>query len=381
MNRIVGILFGAVFIETLSHPALWGSALVLAALMIVFVGGRRTRKKDDGGAVERVAGEWVLGQAAQHHSSIRDTDPSQLPQALQQWLDDERRETMTVEEKSLSKEIQADLELARDFQFAYLNRPYPTIPETHVAGRLRLQFYHRYEAALALGGDFFDLIPLAPDTVGVFIADVMGHGARSALITAILRTLLRDLRSQGRNARHYITEVNRELCEIMKMLPQPLFASGFYFVPDTTSRMATFSTAGHPAPLHIHRANGQISRLNAPSPHGAALGIIPEESYTGGKVRLIDGDSFIFFTDGLYEAANAKGEEFGMDRVRQVIRKCIYKSDQYIVDQLLAAVEEFVGAAPVNDDICIVAVGVTTEPESSQTGDASEPENGKQAKS
>ncbi len=377
MNSMAGILLGTVFLEIIAHPAVWVGTLVLVGLALVGVLIYRPRKQEDS-VVERVAGEWVLDQAAQHQSSIRDTDPNRLPQALQQWLDHEKSDTMTTEERSLSHEVQADLELARDFQFAYLNRPYPKIPETHVAGRLRLQFHHRYDAALALGGDFFDLIPLAPDTVGVFIADVMGHGARSALITAILRTLLRDLRSQGRNARHYVTEVNRELCEIMKTLPQPLFASGFYFVPDTTSRMATFSTAGHPAPLHIHRSTGQISRLNAPSPHGAALGIIPDETYTGGKVRLIDGDSFIFFTDGLYEATNAAGEEFGMDRVRYVIRQCIYKSDRHIVDQLMTAVQEFVGDAPVNDDICIVSVGVTTEPESSIDNAASQSENGRQ---
>lgn len=255
----------------------------------------------------------------------------------------------------------ADLELARDFQLAYLERPYPDIPQTHFEGRLRLDFYHRYQPALALGGDFFDIIPLAPDTAGVFVADVMGHGARSALITAILRTILRDLHGQGRNAPHYVSEVNRELCEVMRTFPQPLFASAFYFVPDTTSRMATFSTAGHPSPFYLHRSVGRVSRLDVPAPHGAALGIIPKEEYTGGKVRLVDRDVFIFFTDGLYEAANEEGEEFGLARMEKVIRANLYKDHRLIVDALMKAVQDFMGDAPVNDDLCVVSVDVTTK--------------------
>ncbi len=263
----------------------------------------------------------------------------------------------------INREMEADLALARDFQLAYLNRPYPNIPETHYEGHLRLKFHHWYNPALALGGDFFDIMPLASDTAGVFIADVMGHGARSALITAILRTLLRDLKGQGRNARHYITQVNKSMCEIMRGFPQPLFASAFYFVPDTTSRVATFSTAGHPAPFHVRRSLGRLTRLSVPSPHGAALGIIPDESYTGGHIRLIDNDGFIFFTDGAYEAANAEGEEFGLSRMIEVIRACLYKDGPTIVKNIETAIRRFAGDTPLSDDICIVAVDVTTQSE------------------
>lgn len=263
----------------------------------------------------------------------------------------------------INAEMQADLELARDFQLAYLNRPYPKIPETHYEGRLRLAFHHWYHPALALGGDFFDIMPLASDTAGVFVADVMGHGARSALITAILRTLLRDLKGQGRNARHYITEVNKSMCEIMRGFPHPLFASAFYFVPDTTSRVATYSTAGHPAPFHVRRSLGRLNRLSVPSPHGAALGLIPKEEYTGGHVRLIDNDAFIFFTDGTYEAANAEGEEFGLPRMEEAIRATMYKGAPTIVKHIEDAIRKFVGDTPLSDDICIVALDVTTKAE------------------
>jgi serine phosphatase RsbU (regulator of sigma subunit) len=245
---------------------------------------------------------------------------------------------------------------------AYINRPYPRIPEHHYPNRLRLEFHHWYQPALALGGDFFDIMELAPDTAGVFIADVMGHGARSALITAILRTILRESKSQGRNAPHFMTEVNRSLCEIMSSFPQPLFASAYYFVPDVTSRMATFSAAGHPPPFHLHRPLNRITRLSSAGAHGAALGILPEETYGGGHVRLQDGDTFLLFTDGLYEASNHLGEEFGLSRLQEILRAHMHAPTSQLLDELRKALFAFTGDTPLVDDICVVTVTVTTKP-------------------
>lgn len=309
----------------------------------------------------QVAGDWVLSRALAG-KDVSGLDEETLISTLESWLDQAQQEA-SITKTGPRGELEADLELAREFQVAYLNRPYPKVPLTHIEGRLRLEFYHRYQAALVLGGDFFDLIPLAPDAVGVFVADVMGHGARSAMIATILRTLLRDLRSQGRNARHYITEVNRQLCEIMETFPQPLFASAFYFVPDTTARVATFTTAGHPAPFYISRNQADLMRLQVPPPHGGALGVIPNERYSAASVRLKDRDSFIFFTDGAYETTNADGEEFGLARMQRFIRDNIYKTDKEIVDGLMDEVQKFRGDNPLEDDICIVSVGVKTESE------------------
>lgn len=344
---------------TSNWPWLVMALLALTVPVAYWLGSKKRNKAD---SATLTAGRWALSRA-RDLGDVKDASDGDLSRALDKWLAGATQPIAASPEQQ-NVELLADLELAKEFQLAYLDRPYPKIPETHFEGRLRLDFYHRYEPALALGGDFFDLIPLAPDTAGVFVADVMGHGARSALITTILRTLLRDLKGQGRNAKHYITEVNKQLCDILKMFPQPLFASAYYFVPDTTSRMATFTTAGHPAPFHIKRSVGRIRRLETPSPHGAALGIIKGEEYLAGHERLIAGDAFIFFTDGVYEAMNAEGEEFGLGRMEKVLREYMYKSVQTIVDELMRAVLDFVGEAPVHDDICVVAVDVTTSAES-----------------
>lgn len=316
------------------------------------------------------AGVWVLQSALgrtldsmmpELRSQIvsgRDLTP--LQKDLERWLST-MRQGYEDEMVMRTTKMQRDLELAKDFQRAMLERPYPRIPDVHIEGRLRLDFHHNYEPASALGGDFFDILTLGPDCAGIFIADVMGHGTRSALITAILRTLLGDLLPQGRNAPHFLSEVNKAFCSLLKSVPSPLFASAFYFVTDTTARVATFSSAGHPPPFHLRRSLGRITRIETPQPRGTALGVIPDESYSGGHCRLIPEDVFIFFTDGVYEAHNAEGDEFGIARMEKILRKAMYKKNgRQIVDELLRNLKEFVGDEDMDDDVCIVSVEVTT---------------------
>ncbi len=322
------------------------------------------------------AGQWALRNAPKHlrrpatakrldrmDAVIKNDEPTTLESELDEWIA-RLQEDVKNAASARAHEVQHDLDLARDFQQAYLHRPFPKIPEVHYEGRLRLEFHHSYRPALALGGDFYDVLPLASDCAGIFIADVMGHGARSALITAMLRTLLRDLSGQGRNARHFIAELNKQFCALLRAFPNPLFASAFYFVPDVTSRIATYAAAGHPPPYHIRRTMGRIMRLRIPRTHGAALGLLPSEEYPGGHVRLINGDVFIFFTDGVYEATNPQGEEFGLERLEKVLRRLMYKNVRAIIDGIMEAVTEFTGGEPVLDDICLVAVEVTTAAES-----------------
>jgi serine phosphatase RsbU (regulator of sigma subunit) len=256
-------------------------------------------------------------------------------------------------------EWREDAALAGEFQRAFFGRDYPLVPAVHVQGRLRLSFAHSYQPALAVGGDFFSIESVGPDAAGIFVADVMGHGTRSALITAILRTLLNELQPQGRHAAHFLRQINQRFCSMLRGLPFTFFASACYVVADTTGRVATYSTAGHPPPFFLHRHLGRVSQLDVPRPHGAALGVLPEDEYGGGTVRLQDGDGFVFFTDGVYEAMNSAGEEFGLARLVAVLQANVYQTGPALLASIRAAVSEFVGTAPLHDDICLVSVDVT----------------------
>jgi len=316
-----------------------------------------------------LAGDWALQNAlgrdsalssvTTDHGSAESSSKIRIRKDLETWLQ-RFRQALKDEVSTRTTEMERDLNLAKDFQRAMLERPYPVIPDLHIPGRLRLNFFHKYDPASVLGGDFFDILKLGPDSGGVFIADVMGHGTRSALITAILRALIGDLIQQGRNAPHFLTGMNRQFCDLLESVPNPLFASAFYFVADTTAHVATFSTAGHPAPFLMRRSLGRISRLEVPAPRGAALGVIPDETFTGAHCRLLSEDIFIFFTDGLFETFNRKGEEFGINRVEKSLRRLMYKSAEEIVNGLIEDVIEFADDEPIADDICIIAAEVTT---------------------
>ncbi len=365
---------GPVALSTLLSLAVFGGFLYFLR--------HRARQALSGPLEEMInAGDWALehagAQVAQfdqqdvggilHISRRHHADRKRIAEALDGWLVSYQSQIEDMA-SARTREVKRDLELARDFQMAYLDRPYPKIPAFHVEGHQRLNFTHRYQPALALGGDFFDILTLGQDCAGVFVADVMGHGTRSALITAILRTLLGDLAPQGRNARHLMTEINKQFSWLIRSVPNPLFASAFYFVADVTSRMATFSAAGHPAPFHLRRSVGRVSRLQVPTPRSAALGLLPNEVYTGGHCRLISGDVFIFFTDGVYEAPDSNGEEFGLGRMEQVIRRLLYKDIEAITDGIMEELEAFTGREPVADDICLVVLEVTTEADKTHAG-------------
>ncbi len=317
------------------------------------------------------AGDWIMQQAL-GKKSILPTAPGTLRKArgtkdpvihdLETWYS-ELRKKMDEEVAARTYEMQQDLHLATDFQRAMLERAYPKVPDVHVAGKLRLGFAHRYEPASGLGGDFFDILKLGMDAGAVFIADVMGHGTRSALITSILRTLIGDLIGQGRNASLFVSEINNQFCQLLKNVPAPLFASALYFVADTTSRMATYASAGHPPPFVLKRGLNRVARLEVGEPRAAALGVIPNETFPGMFVRIADGDVFVFFTDGVFEAFNRDGEEYGIERLEKYLQRNMFRELPVLVNGIYDNVLEFANGEPMADDVCIIACEVTSKPE------------------
>jgi serine phosphatase RsbU (regulator of sigma subunit) len=305
--------------------------------------------------------DWVFRNVLRRQPNTQTTDTETIQKDIEDWYY-ERQRDVDEQVDARTEEWTKELKMATDFQLAMMERPYPEIPEIHITDRLRLNFYHKYQAASGLGGDFFDIIKVDRDVGGVFIADVMGHGTRSALITSILRTLMTDAMQVGRNAPHFLGQVNQGFCEILKTIPDLVFASAFYFVGDTTSRMATFSAAGHPPPLHIRRSVNRVEYLDVPPPRAAALGILPDEEFPGGNIRLVPEDVFIFYTDGVMEAFNPDGDEFGEERAKRVVERYMYQDIPTIVNNLYNAVLQWADGRPMADDVCIIAVEATTKP-------------------
>src|SRR5207247_11184856 len=128
----------------------------------------------------------------------------------------------TEELQQRNTEMQQDLDLAREVQEAFLPQQYPTFPAGAASTESTLLFHHRYLPTATVGGDFFDVLPLSDTEAGVFICDVMGHGVRAALVTAIIRGLVEELRPLAVDPGESLTGITRRLISILRHTKLPV---------------------------------------------------------------------------------------------------------------------------------------------------------------
>ncbi|MGA8658826.1 MAG: SpoIIE family protein phosphatase [Chthoniobacterales bacterium] len=263
----------------------------------------------------------------------------------------------TAELEAKNAQLEADLRMAREVQLALLPRDYPTISGYGISGYSTLTFAHCYRPAAAVGGDFFDIFPLSQNRAGVFICDVMGHGLRAALITAIIRALLEELRPVMHNAGRFLNVLNLRLRAILERVEEPFVATAFYMIADTSMKEVHFANAAHPPPVRLRRAEGAVESLTSdegtPSP---ALGLFDEVNYAAVRAQFERNDSIVLFTDGLYEVESTDGAQFGLDSLLLSFQRYVNLPAQKLFDALLSDVQQYSSRPDFEDDVCIVAV-------------------------
>jgi sigma-B regulation protein RsbU (phosphoserine phosphatase) len=249
--------------------------------------------------------------------------------------------------------MEDDLRMAREVQVAMLPREFPAC-RTGIGSGLR--FAHLYEPAGGVGGDFFDVLPISATSAGVIICDVMGHGVRSALITAMVRTMIEELRPQAADPAVLLTRLNASLTKLLQRTGDMIFVTAAYAVIDVAGRRLTYAQAGHPTPLHWSARRGRAELLpGADKIGGLALGLLEDSVYEATELPLEDGDRVLFFTDGIFEAANAQGEEFGMARLGEALRFQANVDLEAVLTGLRAMAADFSDGKPFGDDVCLVA--------------------------
>ncbi len=266
-----------------------------------------------------------------------------------------RRKLAEEELQRRSAEMETDLRMARQVQEAFLNRKYPVFPSHAPAGAGALRFAHRYLPTTTLGGDFFDILQLSNSHCGVLVCDVMGHGVRAGLLTALIRGVVEEMGVRATDPTHVLSEINRCLMPIVEQTGQPVFATVFFGVIDTTARTLTYANAGHPAPLVRQAETDTIIRL-APADPEPAAGLIGDFSYTRHTVDFGPGDMFLAYTDGVLEAADDQGGMFGEERLHAFLIGARGLAGADLNDQLLRAVQAHCGRAAFEDDVCLVAI-------------------------
>jgi len=254
-----------------------------------------------------------------------------------------------------NEQMETDLRMATELQQAMMPSAYPSFP-LEPGGATALRFYHRYLPATTMGGDFFHIARLSDDTAGICICDVMGHGVRAALITAMLRALIETHAAEAADPGPFLTELNSEFTGILKQTGTLVFATVLYCTINIRERVARFARAGHPAPLHVRRTAGEVRTVaSSQGSTGPAMGLIPNAQFRITETKLALGDLLLFFTDGIIEAENKAGSDFGIEGLRQSIRSHLDQPTQSLLEAIIGNVYKFANSTVLTDDACLVA--------------------------
>ena len=252
-------------------------------------------------------------------------------------------------EANEKKRLDHDLEIARDIQRILLPAESPKVNGFEIAG-LNVP-------ARQVSGDYFDYIKVDEERLGVAIADVSGKGVPASLIMAICRSVLRSQAIGNPSPADVLQKVNRQLYPDIK---EDMFISMAYLVLDHARGVVTLARAGHDAPLLYEAKMKKVRPLKTP---GMVLGIDSGNTFdrltTDVAVPLERDDCILLYTDGITEALDSEGNEFGLEPTIAALESSAKAGAQPIVTRLIDDLRNFVDATPQNDDITLIAIRKT----------------------
>ena len=252
-----------------------------------------------------------------------------------------------------NEQMETDLRMATELQQALM--PSTSIPADVTAGGTRLRFCHRYLPATLMGGDFFHIARLNDTNAAVCVCDVMGHGVRAALITAMMRAMIETHAAEAVDPGRLLTQLNSEFTEILKQTGTLVFVTVLYCVIDVRVENARFARAGHPLPLHARRSSGEVQSMMIDGDSaGPAIGIIPNAQFKTIEVKVAPGDFLLFFTDGIIEVEATDGSQFGIEGLRQSLQRNLDQPAESLLDAVVSDVYKFGDSTVLTDDACLV---------------------------
>ncbi len=249
----------------------------------------------------------------------------------------------------IQRRLEEELRNAREVQRILLPAESPPLEGYRIAGNNR--------AARTVSGDYYDFLPLGEEHLGVAIADVSGKGLPASLMMAMGRSVLRANAEPWFSPSKALAIVNRILFPDMR---QDMFISMIYLIASKKGGEVVMARAGHDPPLLFRAANGSVEM---PTPSGLAVGIdegpVFERRTQDYKMTLESGDCLLLYTDGISEAQNAEGEEFGMERLEATFQEAAPRGAREIERCLDEKIAQFVGDCPQTDDMTLVVLEKT----------------------
>ena len=235
-----------------------------------------------------------------------------------------------------------ELETARRIQASILPRGVPRLGGLRVAAR--------YQPMEAVAGDFWDFLA-ADGRVGLLVADVSGHGVPAALVASMVKVAFEAQRGRAAEPAEVVAAMNVLLCRVVA----GPFVTAVYASVSPTEGQLRFAGAGHPPALLWRAGARRVERLNE---NGLVMGFDEGARYVTGEVAVAPGDRLLLFTDGLIEAANARDEFFGLERLEQSLVAGASLEAETLADRLLADLERHRGVEGFEDDLTLLVADV-----------------------
>ncbi|MDF7801716.1 SpoIIE family protein phosphatase [Pontiellaceae bacterium B1224] len=257
--------------------------------------------------------------------------------------------------RRIKDEMEEDVRMAAELQKTFFPHSYPTFPAGVSQEKSRVEFLHHYHASGGVSGDFCTMNVLSPTEVGIFLCDVMGHGVRAALVTALICALVDETAMLEKDPGRFLGRMNELLLPILQQEDIFLYATACYMVLDTDSGLLKFANAGHPVPLHFQALENSTCWLMDDSDlRGPALAIAAGAEFQTLERQIETGDAVVMYTDGLYEVLGADDQEFGEERL---LKTAMHYAGCELADlfpNLINEVRQFAEEGQFDDDICMV---------------------------
>ncbi len=239
------------------------------------------------------------------------------------------------------KKIEAQLQMAREVQERLLPEKPPRLKGYDISG-ICISTYD-------IGGDYFDYLPLNKNLTGIAIADVSGNGIPASLLMMGFKSLLLTSAAAHKDPSNVMMEMNRLIPELTRRRD---FITAIYGILDSQNHQFRYANAGHLPPL-VRRAAGDIELEGEIGP---GLNIIKESPYETNEIKLYPDDLLLLYTDGVFEIFNSKGEDYGIDRLKDIVRKSSHLSSKLLIERIINATREYSNQNFYSDDFTLIAI-------------------------
>ena len=290
--------------------------------------------------VNPIDGQWFIQSDLNLLQALADqASVSAYYALLREELDEKRR-------------LDHDLLVARRIQTMLLPREIPSIAGLEMAAF--------NVPAQQIGGDYYDFVRVDETHWGIAIADVSGKGISGAILMSVCRSVLRAKAPGCLSPSLVLKALNRVLSDD---LAEDMFITAVYMVFDTETRELAIARAGHERPLLFSPREARVTPLDSP---GVAIGMGDEEVFDAtirdSVVTLMPGDLVTLYTDGISEAMNEAGEEWGVERLTETIRGADGTPAKALLALIQQRLQRFAGSAPPSDDMTMVALRIGGDP-------------------